>query len=179
MTKKGLIVGSVILGSTFFLVTAFWVLFYSDYSANLNFIIPIRNSYQNLYWQVEGKILTPKRSSPPFNPIYTIQVVKPFQDGYYTYSLWGTISDVDLANHLFYVNGYGKNKYVFDIKSYGYEYRTSVQADKIDPFAKGGSIQASWQDKRSLMQIKKDYLKNKQLPLNQDSPTGLNFIGFY
>lgn len=157
------------------LYTFFWMFFYSTYFANLSFIIPLRNWYQNTYWKTESLVFKPFRIYPPFNPVYTISVDKSDVKGTYKYSLWGTVSSVDTNNKAIYILGSDGKEYVFALSSYGFIFIGPVSKDfglvGITTF-KGAKILAEWQDTRSLGTIKKVYGQNRIAPINQSAVEG-------
>lgn len=96
----------------------FWTLFYSSYFANLPFVIPLRNFYQNTFWQFEGIFIKSNAIYPPFNPVYTIQVQRPLQSGANTYTLIGTFSSLDAKNGIIYIKGIDNNVYPFYLDTF-------------------------------------------------------------
>ena len=159
-------------------ITCFWLIFYSDFAANLSFIIPTRIWYQNTYWQAEGLFIKPARTYPPFDPVYTISVDKSSVAGAYRYSLWGTVSSMDTGNKAIYILGSDGKEYVFALSSYGLSFTGAASKDfgqeGIAAF-KGAKVLASWQDTRSLAAIKKAYEQDRLAPINQGT-VGENLI---
>lgn len=120
---RSFVVWAISIAVIFIVVGGFlWALLYSAYFANLSFIIPIRNFYQEAYWKVGGTILG-KKTYPPLDPIYTIQPQKPLQAGLNTYTMIGTLSKLDSGNGLLYVKGADQHVYVFSADN-------AFQADK-------------------------------------------------
>lgn len=170
----------IVLVITIF-ITFFWAIFYSDYAANLSFIIPTRIWYQNTYWQAEGLFMKPVRTYPPFDPIYTISVDKSDVKDTYKYSLWGTVSQVDMGNKAIYVLGGDGREYAFALNNYGFSFTGSVSKDfdqgGIATF-EGAKVLLSWQDTKSLNAIKKAYGQNRVAPINQDAAQGSLILKF-
>ena len=107
----------------------FWIFFYSTYFANLSFIIPLRNWYQNTYWKTESLVFKPVRVYPPFDPVYTISVDRSSVAGAYRYSLWGTVSSADTANKAIHILGSDGKEYIFALSSYGISITGPVSKD--------------------------------------------------
>jgi len=80
----------------------FWLILYSSDLNSVYFLIPARNWYQS----VVGL------KTPALN--YEIQQQKPLTQGLNTYTLTGTISKFDVANHLIFITSSNNNTYVFN-----------------------------------------------------------------
>lgn len=172
----------------------FWALLYSSSLANLSFVIPIRNFYQEAYWKIGGFVLSNQKNYPPLAPIYTIQPQKALQPGMYTYTFIGTFSKLDIKNTTIYLKSANQKTYTFNINSSLLEdddlwlkiYKTTSVyllgsnlkfSSSRQVLVNGGVIAAQpttvgirWNDTRTLVQIEKAYNENSQIPLNQEFP---------
>jgi len=159
-----------IVGGLAYLALLFWLLFYSVYAANIPFIIPLRNWYQDTYWKVERLVLKPVRTYPPFDPIYAIQVKNILPKIGYTYRLIGIFFGINSYDKTLDIKSFNNHHYYFDInESLRFTYSDIKPEDYIYGLSKllGKSIiEVEWNDQRSLYQIEKDYYKNSAAFLN-------------
>lgn len=177
LAKAGLIAGTALAGGA-----VFWALFYSVYTANFFFVIPLRNWYK----------LAP----------YTILAQEPLEFGANTYTFSGTFEKLDLEKGTIYLRGRDKKIYPFlagsvllqdsdtwlkiaatanlETLSAGSAFPAYRQllVNEGKPAAALGSLAARWNDKRSLARIERDYAQNKDLPLNNDLPQSLVLAEF-
>lgn len=91
---KWTIISVVTLG---FLGTIFWVLLYSNFTANFAYVIPIRNRYNKVF---------------PQNLTFQIQGTKA---GSYIYAFTGKLIAVDLNNRTISLSGSDSKVYIFKL----------------------------------------------------------------
>jgi len=185
------------------LAFSFWLLFYSNFFANLSFIVPLRNWYQNTYWGMESHFLKRQRDYPPFDPIYTTRVYRIEADRTFTFVFLGKFSDIDLPKQIIHLTGYDGNIYAFDISRSLYDDGKGaiwlhvaslenpliinekvfprdniVNITGIIPFSNKTVFQVYWNDSRTLNQIQSDYVKNGSQAINTGSPKKPDFVQY-
>lgn len=178
---KSLIVLSLII---IFVLSLFNLVFYSASLANTQQIINLRDSYQNLLY---GAIRVFQGEKQPilFNPIYTFTVRE--WNGLYYYTFTGTFVKSDLENALIYVKGKNSKIYPFkvsknfiekqiDFKLYNLGFSPTTDRVDVDnlPLSENSQIKITWDDQRTLPMILRDYLKDKNKPLNANSTLFFN-----
>lgn len=178
----------------------FWAVFYSDYFANLTFIIPARNWYQKTYWQIESLYVTKNNlPTPPFKPLYTFQAET--DAGLNNYIFRGTYYGIDTQKGLIYLSGYNDKIYAFsygdgyDSMNNGYlaqaqntnpnsptiklspNIQYTIGIDK-NPYSPKSSFYVQWDDKRTMTQLLKDYANDPSFPLDANSTQQLILIKY-
>ena len=138
-----------------------WFLLYSTSLANLPFMIPIRNIYQNTYLTIRRSFFSNNKIPSQYDSIYAIQVSEYLGGGSYAYVFTGKITSIDVDNGLILAEGNDHNSYIVKIVNAG-ELLTPI-------FREGGYFLFKWNDTRSLSQIRQGYSENPSLPINNAS----------
>lgn len=146
--------------------TFFWTIFYSVNFANFNFVIPLRNWYQDTYFKVIAVLVPSQKAFKPANLIWPIQVLDS-TNGMYTYRFLGTYSRINSSNQTLYLQGSDNRIYSFIIP------RNQIQNE--DPNISGlytsstnSIFDITWTDKRTLSQILSIFSKDPTIPINTD-----------
>lgn len=155
-------------------VFVFWIVFYSNFFANLSLIIPLRNWYQKTIWQVQSIGSSEKEILPPEN----INVVEKLNTGEYVYQFSGSLSSVNWEIGKISLFDKDKNIYTFSLNNEVLS-RDDAQKRNVDKSKEvaSSSIVVKWKDSRSLQQILTEHGKNPQVPIN-DPGSLLNFSLF-
>lgn len=162
-TVKWVLVVAVTLGV---LGGLFWAIFYSDYFANLPFIIATRNLYH--FTNIQSEV-----SQWPGTFVYS------FQGTFVGYDSKQDILSLKAQDGKIYNFTTGRDlvftptsdgNYSPQDNSPGID-KTSVNNIKLDgtPTSSNSLMQITWDDTRTLSQINTDYAENSSVPLNQKS----------
>lgn len=176
-----------------FLGLFFWALFYSVKFANEDFIISLRNGYQNFSWSVKtGFAKDVAETYPPFDPIYKIQVVSSKDTTErYTYSFWGNFFGVGANPGTILLKDTGGGIYSFKVSaSFSSEFpNLSVNSSSVPAYDRlnlinnelnnQSKLMILWKDDRTLEQIIRENTTNSSKPLNSNSTDYFGLIQFY
>ena len=173
-------------------VGTFWLVFYSVFTANLPYIIPLRDWYQNTYWKAERVITSNTRDTYPYlDPVYTVMPQKSLFDNTNVYLLRGEFINIDSKEFTIEVLGHDRKTYFFKVgdnlftKNNTQITSSSDYAPKMEvinlnshliPYSTRLGIM--WDDKRTLYEIINQYGDNPQRPLNEKSTLFFSLTNF-
>lgn len=184
-----------IIGTLAILGGIFRALFYSVNLANLSFIIPLRNWYQDTYWKAEWLFSKPQRRFPPFDPVYNLYTDGIVSNETFHYIFRGYFVKLDDLNKLIFLGDSQGKRFIFYNDSWkenantdndfpmfqitgNFPYGRGAQShvtirgkDYLSNLPKNTIFEVRWTDTRSLKQIEKDYALNPDKPLNLPGQT--------